>query len=303
MGPVDTAKLFEAVEYNDVDDLEDLLENPDADVNILNDEGFSLLHKAAQLGQVNCLKKLLQQDKIQVNIKDANRNTPLFLAILNNKVACLKILLNHPKINVNIMNTDKMTPVHVGAMTGHIGCLKLLLEQKDITINAKDKDGRTPVELAKLSTSSNKIEILKLLDPNCTFEDFQKEDINAQDDDGNTLLHKAIISKDVQRVIQLLTKDQISIHIKNKNDKTQLELMMNDDLFLKNEWINTIIDFSLVSYARDGMTRLHRFAKQGEVNELRCSLQNKFVDINQLSKPNYRYSYTPLHYAIQYAYF
>ena len=303
MGPL-YAPFYEAIEFNSSDELRGLLAQhdqpaqPDEPVINYTDNHttWSLLHKAVEYDSLECIAVLFEHDNLNVNVKGPNRITPLFTAISKNRIKCLNMLLKHKNINVNIKNNSMMTPLHYAASIGNIECVKRLLAHPKINKNAETDDGQTPLDLARISRSNKKKDIIRLLDPNDT-NDYDTDDaINQQDNDGNTLLHQAINNYDTEQVIHLLFKDNINIHIKNKEGKTPLELMMNDEAFNNNADIKKIINFSLFQSDADGLIAVHKAVKDSDIQRLKTLLQNKFVDINAPTKNGQ----TPLHLASQF---
>ena len=163
MAQNDKERLFEAVEFNDAPELRKLLQYSKADVNAINEEGWSLLHKVAQLGHFDCMKVLLEYPNIKVNIKGPGRMTPLFCAIENGHVGCITALLAHKNINVNSLTVEMIAPLHFAVLNGNIVAVRLLLAHKNIHVTMMDKNGKTALDLAQETKHTNKDDIIKLL--------------------------------------------------------------------------------------------------------------------------------------------
>ncbi len=74
-------------------------------------------------------------------------------------------------------------------------------------------------EALELAIKNNNLEQLK------TLVEVLKIDLNAKDKDGDTLLHKAILSKD-EALVKLLLEAGANPDIQNKWEQTPLHLIM-----------------------------------------------------------------------------
>ena len=161
-------RIFDAIEKDNVAELQEYLLHPETVINAVDSEGFSLLHKAAQLGRLECLKLLLVHPQINVNINGADGRTPLFCAIENGSYDCIQTLLSHQDIEVNITNEEGITPVEYAINNNKFECLKALLAHKQKYEPVKDRYSQTGTNLNDFqreqkvnqyssSTSSNSI--------------------------------------------------------------------------------------------------------------------------------------------------
>ena len=155
--------VYDAIRYNDKDQLKERLSTGRVDVNRKDQNGWSLLHRACQYGSVDCVKVLLDYENIKINITGPRRTTPLFTAITYNQIDCVKVLLNNPNINVNIRNQDEHTPIHHAILLQRIEGIKLLATHPNISLYMLDGRNKTPVDCVKESNLPQKTELLKLL--------------------------------------------------------------------------------------------------------------------------------------------
>lgn len=93
--------------YKDIVEL--LLKQPNIDVNIRDNQGFSALIRAAQerLGEI--VELLLEQPNIDVNAQSNIGITALECAACNGYKEITKMLLRHPNINVNLQGSRGTT--------------------------------------------------------------------------------------------------------------------------------------------------------------------------------------------------
>lgn len=94
-------RLHRAVEDQDLPLVAKLI-RLGADINMVDGDGFTLLHIAAQKGNVAIVEKLLATGVVDIDVKNFERKTPLDLAFENgcaNVVSCLVKKSNIDKIN------------------------------------------------------------------------------------------------------------------------------------------------------------------------------------------------------------
>merc|ERR1712000_198887 len=97
-----------------------------ADLNFLNDDGWSSLHVACENGHAGCATILLDHGA-NMDIQDYNDwNTPLHIVCQYGHEGCVTLLLNHGA-NMGIQNNKGSTPLHIACQYGKEGCITLLL--------------------------------------------------------------------------------------------------------------------------------------------------------------------------------
>ena len=77
------ANLFTAVEYNDIERVNELLKQDNSQINDLNEEGLSLLHIAVIKANIKMINLLLSYGANSNILSDKKKQTPLHLAYLN----------------------------------------------------------------------------------------------------------------------------------------------------------------------------------------------------------------------------
>jgi len=78
-----TNNLFTAVEYNDIERVNELLKQDNSKINELNEEGLSLLHIAVIKANIKMIDLLLSYGADSNILSDKKKQTPLHLAYLN----------------------------------------------------------------------------------------------------------------------------------------------------------------------------------------------------------------------------
>ena len=280
-----TSVLEKAVKYDYLDGVKEILKHPEVDVNCANTFSdnwtpfhFSILHRSIK--SINYF--LYENEKVDVNCKDINGQTPLVLALLkkkNNQI--IKMLLDSPKIDVNSIANNGLTPLSIAVKNGEYEYVNMLLNHRKIDINA---GLQTPLEIAAKNNQKNIVQLLlerKDLDMtkitlNCELLSYfpneeafnlitslvkKGYDINKCDINGESLLHKCILSKSTE-FAKFLLSDQIRAN-------------------------PTLLD------KKESLYPLHLCAKVGEIEIAQILLNNQNIN------PNIEgiYDRTPMHIA------
>jgi ankyrin repeat protein len=200
---------------------------------MLNAQEQAPLSLASLYGNPESIKLLLA-GRAKIDIRDADGNTPLHIAVLYRHPENLEeILKANP--DVDAINTEGYTPLHLAVRRpdnekaiGH-----LLQQGADVSIT--DPIGRNAL---LVSVSSNQKEYIKLLVSN-------GNDINSQDNDGNTALHYPLINvlRDQRylpyskEIVKILLEEGADPHIRNKEAKSSMDLAVESG---ENELINLL---------------------------------------------------------------
>lgn len=110
-----------------------------------NELGFLVGPKmlaAAEAGDTKCLISILE-DNWNINFIDDQKETALHKAAANGHTGIVKLLLER-SVSIEETNKDGRTPLHSAARKGHTGTVELLLE-RGASIDAVDDDNRTPL--------------------------------------------------------------------------------------------------------------------------------------------------------------
>jgi E3 ubiquitin-protein ligase mind-bomb len=160
-------------------------------------------------------------------------------------------LLNYKDVDVNLKDNDNQTALHFAAKWVDIpnDFLEIIVE-KSTDVNAQDKGGHTVLHVAIMGKSETAIkELVKRNDVDVNLKNNQNQtalhltsvmkdipiylfriilekstDVNAQDENGNTALHWAIMSKSEIATNQLLNYNDADVTIKNHKNQTAFDL-------------------------------------------------------------------------------
>ena len=116
------------------------------DVKIIDNDGATLLHKAAW-GNLPELAKLLHEEYgFDLEAKDYYGRMALHIAAYQGNTRILKYLLEHGA-NINAVDNEGRTPIFSGAYDGNLKTVKLLCEC-GANLHWKDNNGLTVLEYA-----------------------------------------------------------------------------------------------------------------------------------------------------------
>ena len=115
-------------------------------VKIIDNEGATLLHKAAWGNLPELAKLLLEEYGFDLETKDHYGRTALHVAAYQGNTRFLKYLLEK-SANVNAVNNEGRTPIFSGAYDGNLKTIKLLCEY-DANLLLKDNTNLTVLEYA-----------------------------------------------------------------------------------------------------------------------------------------------------------
>lgn len=123
-----------------------LLEITDDPATVIDNDGSSLLHKAAWGNLPELAKLLLNEYGMDIDIKDHAGRTALHVAAYQGNTRILKYLLEHAA-NVNAVDNEGRTPIFSGAYDGNLKTVKLLCEY-GAKLHLKDNTNLTVLEYA-----------------------------------------------------------------------------------------------------------------------------------------------------------
>ena len=115
-------------------------------VKIIDNEGATLLHKAAWGNLPELANVLLLEHNMDIDSKDYAGRTALHVAAYQGNTRFLKYLLEHAA-NVNAVDNEGRTPIFSGAYDGNFKTVKLLCEY-DANLHLKDNSNLTVLEYA-----------------------------------------------------------------------------------------------------------------------------------------------------------
>lgn len=211
-------KWFNAATKGNLKVVQDLLGT--VNINAQDGDGNTALILAALNNHENIVSCLIQTSGINVNLRTKEFGmTALMCALPREKT--VELLLQSPTINVNIQdsngNTALMYAIQNWTEEDSINCIKLLLTVPNINIYAKNKMGKNAKEFA-LERGYHQISPLIQRNQRA-FASIEVDDVatlkwitheigyNIRDEDGNTLMDKAVENPNRDTFLFLLAQD------------------------------------------------------------------------------------------------
>lgn len=180
----------------------------------------SLLHWTVLSGRDRLFeylgKQLIKEGQLDkfINLEDDTKATPLILAVLGGNIEIVKHLLNHGA-NINHRNWQGHSALQYACSKGKKDIVELLLE-RTADVNIVDNRGDTCLHRLA-STGREELLTMMLKRPDLKV-------LNAQNAEGNTVLHNACEDDHAVIVNLLLDTPGIDYKIENKEEKTILDL-------------------------------------------------------------------------------
>ncbi|WP_300370244.1 ankyrin repeat domain-containing protein [Brachyspira sp.] len=226
----DETILFNAINEKNADNVSNILSNSiDININVLDEEGYTPLHRAIYNRDLNTVNALLKNENIDINSKLDMKVSidgwylggaaPLILASYIGEPNIVTALLEN---NADIKakdDVDGSMAIHMASANGNNEVVKILLDKDPTTINDVDNRGNTPLHWA---TMKDKPETVKLLMENGA-------DIEAKDADGWTPLHYAAAFSSLQTV-QILVDLGADKESKTKDGNNPIYYARRDDV-------------------------------------------------------------------------
>ena len=277
-----------------------LVSQPDCNIDEVNKDGEHVLHILCKYdSDPNIIKYLISENQCSVNVFDSHGNHPLHLACKQLNIEHVIALTCSPNCDVDVINhLNGQHPLHILCETKSndiaAEIAEHLIKKKQCDLNVCNENEYTPLGLAfkarnlkmvKLLTDETRCNINEGIHPlHITYSDVlcffirpgsrnrwkagidllinkPSCDVNAQDSDGNTLLHLACRTDDHNIVKQLISHPKCDINSLNKNKKNPLLLVTRS----KGLWTMKIIGLLLKTNKcdvnirdLDGNTPLHQ---------------------------------------------
>ncbi|KAL5108651.1 Transient receptor potential cation channel subfamily A member 1 [Taenia crassiceps] len=209
-----------------------------------NNRGAQPIHLACELNDVESLKELLRSARIDINAPGEFGGTVVHCCCRKNSIECLRIVLS---LGADLFKADAIGkyPIHVAVSSGSLDCLKILLEYEATAKTEGLAVGGVEGEGAVIFIDNHLI--------------------NLQDSEGETALHLAVNSGNIE---------MIDFCLDHGSDVTAVENH----------------DFTAVHYA----------ARRGEVMVLQRLLNRRPEETVSLLSCVNRNGHTPLHLAVMY---
>lgn len=272
--------LIHALDNNELDILELLIE-AGLDPNIsIDDEKNTTLHWAAKKGNLEITEFLLNEKNVDIELRNFYNYTPLSLAVQYNKKEIVKKLLNK---GADGKNLKKMQSLHFEILNKHNEIVEMLLDaQKPPEINSHDYKFNTALTYSVLTKNFSTLK--KLLEKGAN--------PNIANTEGNTPLHHAVMDGSTEAV-QLLLDNKADKNAKNQHGYTPLIASIEkDNIEIAKQLLESGANLNIAD--TKGNTPLHHAVAHGNHEIVQMLLDNK-AEINAQNQ----YGYTPFMEAIK----
>jgi ankyrin repeat protein len=318
MNPTGDTSLHLALNGEEWELAEEILKRFESyDVNITNSVGDTPLLLAARLKcEIGLFKQILKRTNSEnVNKTDRYGNTALHYAMLKKSETEVEELLKREDVDVDIKNRYDGSALHLASKWTNIQMeLFNLILEKTTDTNAQDNNGWTALHCAIIMKSETAIKALlahndvnvnvktnhndtALIHFASTRNDIPSDlfklilekstDINAQDEEGETVLHTAILCEcDIGRK-ELLSHKDVNVNLKNNRNETALHLTFKRFDF-PSDLFNLILEKSTEIDAQNisGWTALHCAIICKSEIATKTLLKHKGVNVNVKDKNN-----------------
>lgn len=133
--------------------------------------GETPLGAAIRCGNRSVAEALLEITADPASVADNEGTTLLHKAAWGNLTPIASLLLDKYHFNVDCRDNFRRTPAHTAAYQGNTRLLKYLLTEKSADINARDADGRTPLFSSAYDSNIKTIKLLCELGADWTLQD------------------------------------------------------------------------------------------------------------------------------------
>jgi ankyrin repeat protein len=239
--------LYRSVMLRRKEIVELLLSDPNIDVNLEKENGFTPLLLSIHMKSFDIAKLLLGHPKIDVNKADAQKTwTPISFVYTLIKSAVLldtkqeylnlfKLLLSNPEFNFSDTTKYDTSILHMICEDRESDMLSLVLQYPKIDINIKNKFDITPIfKLTQSSSSRNKKNITDMLN---LLLHRPEIDLNVYDKSGKSFLFYS----ENQIIIYVLNHSSKKIDVNymiTKNNSILKNACINNNLELVKELFN-----------------------------------------------------------------
>uniref|UniRef100_A0A0E0F5B8 PGG domain-containing protein n=1 Tax=Oryza meridionalis TaxID=40149 RepID=A0A0E0F5B8_9ORYZ len=177
---------------------------------------------AAVLQSSEMVSLLLQWKPTLATKVDSSKSTPLHFASSDGDCSIIQAILTHlPRSAINIQDNKGLSPLHIAALMGHTETVRMLLQFSPASADICDNQGQSFLHAAAMKGHSSIISY-------AVKNSMLKHLLNAQDKEGNTPLHLAVVVEECKVVSKLLSSGEVSLVVKLHESGAQFQPQRQD---------------------------------------------------------------------------
>ncbi|XP_048251276.1 inversin-like [Haliotis rufescens] len=249
-------------------DVVELLESEGADVSLVDEDGYNILHFACIRGHLETVEFVLSLNEVDINRRGEGSKTPVMRAaeLGHREVAGLLVSKG---ADVSLVDEDGYNTLHFACLGGHLETVEFVLSLNVVDINSRGLKSRTPVMWAAMKGNSDVVKLLVS----------KGADVSLVDVDGGNILHFACLGGQLETVEFVLSLNVVDINSRGLRSRTPVmwatERGHRDVVALL---ASKGADVSLVDV--DGGNILHLACMRGHMEMMEFVLSLNVVDID-----------------------
>ncbi|KAI3838561.1 hypothetical protein MKW92_014495 [Papaver armeniacum] len=195
------------------------------------------LHIAAMLGHIKFAKAVLDMNKNNLTVvRDSQGLTPLHLASAAGETEMVKLLVKENMDACTIQDQDGRTPMHLAAMNDEVSILKVLIEARPEAVHLRTDRNETVLHYCVKNSCFEALKFLveyqiggqPFFFPRLGAQPTDRNvmSVNSRDDGGDTILHVAAETRNMEIMKYLVGNKHIKVEINALNNNSDKALDM-----------------------------------------------------------------------------
>lgn len=149
------APLHDAIEKDNKEAIDALMEAPALNLQLRNKKGFNMLQLACLRGNAYAVEKILQRERRGVDDLMLGEFSALQIAVTNDHVECARLVIVEGKASLDVQGSQGLTALHLACNEAYPRSVELLISY-GADLNLQAEDGNTPLHLA-IGTKSTQL--------------------------------------------------------------------------------------------------------------------------------------------------
>ncbi|XP_067668166.1 ankyrin-1-like [Haliotis asinina] len=250
----------------------DLLVEKGANLQLVDDVRNNILHWACRGGNISMVKHIISINAVDISSKGRDGRTPLMYAARMGEHKLFQLLVSKGGLPAEVDN-DGNSILQLACWGGNVEMVEYILLHNAVGISCTGQSRRTPLTAAAYKGHGQILDLLKS----------KGADLNAADDVGDSVLHRACLGGHEDIVSCVLKMDDVDINSRGQCGRSPLMVAARiGDKEIFDLLVEGGADAKLVD--DDGNTILHLASKGGNVDIVKYVLSLEIVDINARNK-------------------